>query len=246
MGRRRRKTNQSEFAKQMLQSQRTKRDGDSSIIKDKLLPKAAPTPASVDFTYADLQGMVMKIESAFGRMPSPTPVRKQTEPIIAYRGWQLVRDERGPALQSVTANVVWDGPILRSGGKPSDHIPWNAGVMMIGPASDPAYGIYAYREAFQVMGTGTIWGEIEVFGKVVVHERGLRAECARIRRLVIPRTTTRMPRAGPEAGYITFTFGKWSAEPPTERRKPDVTDETLAQLAARYGCDVRWYNGPFD
>lgn len=172
------------------------------------------------------------------------PTRKSDTPLVCYRAWSLVKDERGPALRSVTAGVTWDGPILRGGGPPANAIPYTFVYGTPAPNSD--YGIFAYRESHGIVSIGNVWGEIEVFGKVVVHELGVRAECARIRRLLVPRTTELFHRDRSNGWTVSFVFvGANTAAPVVQRPKPEVTDETIAQLAERYQCDVAWWDGPF-
>lgn len=96
-------------------------------------------------------------------------------------------------LHSVTAGVRWDGPILRANAPPADYGPHHGG--------SGEHGIYAYlltegpRRALEdrgmtaaySLGRGQSWaeGEVELFGKVVAHERGYRAEACRITRLYV-------------------------------------------------------------
>jgi len=88
-------------------------------------------------------------------------------------------------MTSVTANVQWDGPILRADGEPSSYSPhdWRwAG------RSDLCYGIYAWLEPawedYSWAGLD-VWGRVEATGKCVIHETGLRAEAVRIEALVV-------------------------------------------------------------
>lgn len=239
----------SEFSKRALQSKRTRREGNSAVVKDFELPTPAPKGGEATATTTPIKIHISANAISFGSIIStwaagasrPLPVRKSTEPIIAYRGWRLVNDSRGPALHSVTADVVWDGPILRANGKPSNeygsggwYVVANSMNYLV-TSSDYVHGIYAYRTPERVMEEASyaVWGEIEAFGKVVVHESGIRCEAARIRRLLIPSFVPKMPR---DSMFISF-----GNSPPNI----PVSDSVLAQLAARYGCEVNWYKPPF-
>jgi hypothetical protein len=131
----------------------------------------------------------------------PLPVRKQVGGIVAYRGWAVGADARGGVyLESVTQDTKWDGPVLVADAPPVDYEPWGTGS---------GHGIYAYNKprANGVM-EYDVWGEVMLYGRVVVHRDGYRAEKAMIRRIVIS------PKA----------WVRW----------PGIEDA----LTARYGCEV--------
>jgi hypothetical protein len=136
----------------------------------------------------------------------PLPVSKRVGGIVAYRGWTLTGTLDDPVLKSVAVDTEWAGPALAADSKPLDHAheAW---------AARTGHGIYAYKTAhdfFEGHGsTSLVWGQVLLYGKVVVHERGCRAERAMIRNLVLS------PRA----------WVKWG-------------DALASKLAQRYGCDV--------
>jgi hypothetical protein len=138
-----------------------------------------------------------------GFYPAPKPlppleVTQQTEPLVAYRTWRIVAEPRGRPLlfvkprydyflYSETADVRWTGPILRADGKPTER------KMDAFYAQDPVkhpHGIYAYKNgvrAFREAGMTQelyreprVAGKIELFGTVIEHEYGYRAEACRI------------------------------------------------------------------
>jgi hypothetical protein len=235
---RKRRGVQHEFAKRALQSKRTKRDGDSSVIKDEDLPTSTPdnpvAPPSLTFNFASGWGTLVPAvtEDRYAKVSLPLPTRRTAEPMVCYRGWRLVEDERGPALMSVTANVVWDGPILRADGPPSEIPPFHR---------SGTHGIYAYPSPNRLLeDDAAVWGEVEVFGRVIVHESGLRAENARIRRLLIRRPEVSIAR---QTGAMFFRMA-WGTEKP-KHKEIEATDEVLTKLAERYQCDVRWWGTPF-
>jgi hypothetical protein len=225
---------QHEFAKRALQRKRTLLNGDSSVIKDDDVPTAKPENAApATFTF-NIGWFAHREEDRYAKVVLPLPTRKTTEPLVAYRGWRLVEDERGPALMSVTANVVWDGPILRAEGPPSEIPPFGR---------SGTHGIYAYPDAARLLNESQlVWGEIEVFGRVVIHETGLRAESARIRRILVRRPTAlRYDQWFTGAAWLT-AFGVKAEE---SRKEIAPSDDVLKKLAERYQCDVRWWGTPF-
>ena len=116
------------------------------------------------------------------KSPPPLPRRKSVIPFTAYRAWYLL----GGKLQSVTADCTWDGPVLRSGGKPDDKDPMSS--MWGSCERNPSHGIYAFKkqtDAIYTAKTDGVIGEIDLSGKVVVHESGYRAEIATIKRLLV-------------------------------------------------------------
>lgn len=164
--------------------------------------------------------------------PSPLPRRKATEGFAAYRTWRACRDEQGRiGLASTAHDFLWDGPVLRDADPPAEHEGFAGHT-----------GIHGYKEVtralthgvphWAVVGMsplslarprltvlrGMVLGEVLLFGTVVVHEDGYRAQCAMIRSLYV------LPEA-----YI---------------ETPGIVDA----LAERYGCDVftdhaKWLGG---
>lgn len=124
----------------------------------------------------------------FAPEPEPLPEREQSEPILGFRGWNLVMRDGSVRIRSVTAGDIWEGPILRADDEPRDVV-WGSGAFT-GEASNRDLGIFAYTLVEGAYRTVTehswpVTGLVELFGKVVVHDRGYRAEACRIRELWI-------------------------------------------------------------
>ena len=112
------------------------------------------------------------------------------EPVIGYREWVLIGDE----ILSPLARTPWHGDVMQAECLPSCRAArglWRRASPHAGPAPDPACacGIYALfapprrrgRERLElVRGAVALWGRIEV------HQRGMRAEFARIVALGLP------------------------------------------------------------
>ena len=134
--------------------------------------------------------------------PLDLAVSQQLGGIHAFRCWHLGTDDAGPVLESMVVGrgdfllfgprnpskpFRWAGPVTRAEATPHNgmisrdpHVGWHDGV------KGPEMGLFAaksftpldYREAH-------VYGEVLLFGRVVVHEHGYRAEKAMIRRLVV-------------------------------------------------------------
>lgn len=134
-------------------------------------------------------------------------------------------------LKSITAEVVWPGPVLEAHEKPSlvhgfSHV-----------------GVHCLRlEEFDDQTRRGEWrpydgawaiGLVELTGRVVVHRRGYRAQRATLRRLAVPASLQA------SLGYYAMEGGYDRLE--TESLNPDL-DEQREQLEARYHCDVDVYH----
>lgn len=92
----------------------------------------------------------------------------------------------GWLLASPTQGTKWTSPILRADGEPCSYDPhdyrWT-------DREDHCHGIYAHDSPewsdFYSSGSVRAMGRVELTGKIVVHEKGYRAEAARITRLVL-------------------------------------------------------------
>ena len=114
------------------------------------------------------------------------------EPLIGYREWVLI----GEDLVSPLARTPWSGETMQAECLPSCRGArglWRDASEHLGPAPDPncVCGLYALftpprrggRERLAlVRGAVALWGRIEL------HERGMRAEFARIVTLALPRS----------------------------------------------------------
>lgn len=185
----------------------------------------------------------------------PLDVRITDEPIIGWRTWVVLREPGGaPILTSHTRRerkpVFWHGPLFQAEGRPDDYQPpvSNCPNQMI-------HGVYAWRplEAPHPGNDSFVYaieGEVALFGKVVVHEHGYRAERALIRRL----------RLYPGRWTSDYEFYPWlyvdgaTAEPhpiyerwDAERARPGQLEpdpEIARELEARYDCEVELATWP--
>lgn len=125
-----------------------------------------------------------------------------SKPLIAWRLWSrhvLIRydedqkqTDRTLLLKSVTYPVSWEGPVLRADTPPK---------------RDNHHGIHAVKfpqfflDPFYVgMGWQHAFGEVELYGKIVEHEMGYRAQTAIIRSLYVPVTQEGMIMQSPSLG----------------------------------------------
>jgi len=97
--------------------------------------------------------------------------------------------------------VWWDGPHLRAPSPPRDVEPWDGESLSCFAAVLNECGIHAFKSeqlalawgrAFGAWGMGghddyPVWGTVALWGKVVEHEDGYRAEHAMIQRVIVPR-----------------------------------------------------------
>lgn len=110
------------------------------------------------------------------------PVEKEVGAIKAYRVWVWGRDEdKRPALHAVVWGTRWTGPVMVA-----DCVPETGtadGAVM------KHHGLYAAKDLRTLLlksgYDADVVGEVALFGRVVEHEHGFRAEKAMIRRLVL-------------------------------------------------------------
>ena len=118
------------------------------------------------------------------------PFSDLIEPLVGYREWVLIGDE----LLSPLARTPWDaGPVRaqclascrEAGGL------WRQPAAHEGPAPDPGCvcGIYALFEPPRRPGRERLAvarGAVVLWGRIELHQRGMRAEYARIVTLALP------------------------------------------------------------
>jgi len=164
---------------------------------------------------------------------SPLPQRKSSELFLGHRCWRLTKDEDGQAtLMSYAAPYLWDGPIVRTDDDPEtqDLIGFNA---FSGPLPEDFEGLLGNDPMYSVV------GELELFGKVVVHEKGYRATKARIKRLIISNggwAENHILSGGISSPGTLFC--KCSKTNPPWKDRP--WEEARAQLEQKYDCDVEY------
>jgi hypothetical protein len=172
------------------------------------------------------------------------PHRTTSEPVVGWRAWRLAKDETGgPVLLSSVMNTEWAGPVFRADTKPT---------------LDDSHGVHAFRRTYMntEYGQCTVEGEVLLFGKTIVFEKGIRAEAAMIRRLVL--YPGGWAPGGDIRGAVMLTINQYMswgggphmpvADPPAPRKvhsphaaeKCGVEETTslMGALAKRYDCEV--------
>ena len=115
---------------------------------------------------------------------------QETRPLVGYREWVLVGDE----ILSPLARTPWKAGPMHAECLPScrgAHGLWRTASAHPGPAPDPgcACGIYALftpRPAGRRERLALVRGAVVVWGRIELHQRGMRAEFARIVMLALP------------------------------------------------------------
>lgn len=102
--------------------------------------------------------------------------------VRAFRFWRVMEYEGEPWLWSVFMDVRWPGPVLHADERPL----WNS-----------EHGIYAYRKPCpecevargevrrKARELGVVAGWVELYGHVIEHTDGFRAESALVTALVV-------------------------------------------------------------
>lgn len=197
----------------------------------------APVPRNTTaITLQDYLTGGVSTSAHFAALPAPKlPTRKSGDVFVCWRWWRCVMRGGEPLLQSTFKDTAWEGPIMRADKRPEQE--GDAGLYgwfrMSAPALgyDDKYPAPYFGALYYPAGVGAhypmlaepsqrtwypIAGEIELFGRCVVHEQGVRGEVARIKRLVV-----------------------------YPRHMPFCRPETITQLADRYDCPVEvgtWYD----
>lgn len=133
----------------------------------------------------------------------PLPRRSSDDRIIGYRLWQLNCDDRGPVLASCSTIYFWDGPTVRNPEPPDERESYFG---MAAARRSPGFYAYSTPEdanehaavtnaALAKYGTTTVVGTVQLFGTVVRHERGYRAQAAIVRSLIV---TAKLASNAPE------------------------------------------------
>jgi hypothetical protein len=123
--------------------------------------------------------------------------------LLGYRWWVARKRPRdGWHLRSLAMRVWWDGPHLRALTPPRIWGGWDGeSLSCFGPVRCEC-GIHAFNSEQLALGHGKdfgawaigapqddypVWGRVALWGKVVEHQDGYRAEHAMIQRLIVPR-----------------------------------------------------------
>lgn len=162
-------------------------------------------------------------------LPEPEPAGVFPAPIVGYRAWEL-SDGARPRLRSLTSGTAWPvrEPLVAScpldSAKPHDAAPdW-----------DCPCGIYAYAEPDMLSAPGMIpsmlpsvaivRGEVNLWGKVIRHKAGYRAQYAYPRRLHI---SARVPWASLVAEALERDYGV-----PCDVQVPRLGHRTWSSVAS--------------
>jgi hypothetical protein len=147
-------------------------------------------------------------------------------PVIGYREWVLIGDE----LISPLARTAWTGEPVRAeclpGCRGARNL-WREPTIHEGPAPDPrcVCGIYAMSHPRRLRGRErftVVHGAVALWGRIELHQRGMRAEWARIVALALPRHSSGVSvrRAAERLGV------------------PAVHVKALADVATAYGVPL--------
>ena len=90
------------------------------------------------------------------------PTRTVEGPLLGYRWWTIKLHKGRYVLQSLTNETLWTERTLHC---------------------ENGHGIYCYKDLDLSVAHWPVYGEIEIYGQVVIHENGYRAERALVRRL---------------------------------------------------------------
>lgn len=168
-----------------------------------------------------------------GLVPQETPPKQppaaesREKPFVGWRAWKLEVDDHGPVLVSTYKGTRWTGPVLHAHEPPPFNKP--EGGVAYGP------GIYVMKEWQDL--TYPFIGTVELWGRVVEHEKGYRAEHALVTGLY------HMPVESYE-GTWDLMSALGSAVRQTRdgyRLHPDAPEprpEIIKALAERYQCTV--------
>lgn len=112
------------------------------------------------------------------------------QPVVGFRKWLLVGDE----LLSPLARTPWDGAPMQAQCLPRPSWVgrnWHLVPPHSGPAPDPAcacgiYALFAPHRPWGPRGPSLVPGAVVLWGRIEVHDGGMRAECARIVALALP------------------------------------------------------------
>lgn len=161
-----------------------------------------------------------RLLEALGELLEPEILRAEPERrrtvIPAVRGWSL-RTGRDPALASLIVSYRWEGPVVRTGSPPSALV----GPLSYSPGERPRpnIGFFALKPAsphaeLRRYPSLAAVGTVSLFGRVVEHSHGYRAEGVRI-------------------------DGLWLIEEKLDRQARGRGAAIVSDLEARYRCDVR-------
>lgn len=165
------------------------------------------------------------------------PTRME-HPITAWRCWGLREDSSNHwTLTSITADCVWEGPVMRAHKRPVDPKYWDE---MKQKGSAIEYSV-AFHDTFKVAGIYatkdekytkeiaddcgvSCYGTVKLFGRVAQYTDGYRAEVCMINELWILPSIRWMFNFNDDERY--------------EQHVKDRTADVVRDLEKRYGCEV--------
>ena len=113
------------------------------------------------------------LDKLLGNNSAPQPDPPETDPIVGYRSWKLVESSEGvPVLYSVVQDYCW---------LPFESAHGEVNANPTDPNSDanPHAGIYAFKSPDGLyLEHDCIYGEVNLWGSVLEHDEGYRAEFA--------------------------------------------------------------------
>lgn len=114
------------------------------------------------------------------RQTFPKPAKQVVGEIMAVRGWRLV----GDVLRSVSSDTLWEGPVIHADVTPDDY---HEGRV----ARSTSSGIYAVKPTPTMIKNmittyhPDAYGFVGLYGRVVEHQNGYRAEHCVVRRIIL-------------------------------------------------------------
>lgn len=163
------------------------------------------------------------------------PTRRQDGAILGWREWRLLRHRRTHrlALGSAFLPTVWDGPVLHAEGLGKERLhPWrNSGIYACAcEHAQPNPCVLPVR------------GHVLLYGRVIAHQYGFRAEHALIRDLCVMYSPDAPPKALPGLWYdvtpSAIIYHQGYAEEFTSALTRVQAEAVAERLARRYGCEV--------
>jgi hypothetical protein len=118
--------------------------------------------------------------------PGSLPVEHSIEPILGYRAWRLLRTEAGPRIAPTTPRSIWEPGTAPAATCSGSHTRL---YMVLDPTATPhkspdrgcTCGWHAAREPSVLVrpgGPAAVVGQVSLWGKVIEHTHGYRAEFA--------------------------------------------------------------------
>jgi hypothetical protein len=172
--------------------------------------------------------------------------------LTGYRWWiARLRRRAGWQLRSLARSVWWRGPHLVAPSPPRARRDEVIPLYRCDGGGTCHGGIHAFKSETLALDfahtfllsrdrkahTYPVWGAVALWGKVVEHERGYRAEHAMIRRLVVPE---RLVIPGSQPPYFCGCFLMSGDFFEREAAEEMPASDMIAALSRCYGVDVEF------